>query len=142
MRQTLGRWESTVLSALTSIRQTCYADLIPATEKVLLLLKELHGWSLWSVLHPLLPAEVLTDITLTALHCRPQRYSAHLSLHAADISKSIHLTTVLLRHFIKLEQLARDEHHRFTHFCFWLAYGAFSRLPDPSWVRDLTNFFA
>lgn len=129
--QTLGRWESTVLSALTSIRQTCYAELVPATERVLLLLKELHGWSLWSVLQPLLPAVVLTDVAFVCARCRPQKYSAHLNLHADDISKSISVTTLLLRHLIKLEQLARDEHHRFTHFCFWLAYGAFLRLSGP-----------
>ena len=46
----LGRWESTVLGALTTVRQTTSADLIPAAERVLILLKELHGWALWYVL--------------------------------------------------------------------------------------------
>lgn len=46
-QQSLLKWETTVVSALTTIRQACYQNLLPAFERVVILLNEMRGWSLW-----------------------------------------------------------------------------------------------
>jgi hypothetical protein len=55
---------------------------------------------------------------------RPERFAVHLGLEAKEIEQAIRVTTSLAHELITLERQVRDEHHRFSHFCLWLAYGA------------------
>ncbi|KAL7415568.1 anaphase-promoting complex, cyclosome, subunit 4-domain-containing protein [Mrakia frigida] len=96
--RSLLKWEATVTTALTTIRQACYQTLLPAFERIILLLNEMRGWSLWR-----------------------SKYGS-LALQSAELQRAINLTRYAAFRVRELEREAAEEGRRFTEFAKWLRY--------------------
>ncbi|KAM0793203.1 hypothetical protein ACM66B_000673 [Microbotryomycetes sp. NB124-2] len=96
--RSLDKWISTTEEALNKLRQNTLASIQPAIERIILVLDELKGWTLY------------------------KEKFAEYGLRASWIGKGVLLACEIIKASVKFETLIVEEHRCFNEFVAWIRY--------------------
>ncbi|KAK4054867.1 hypothetical protein OIV83_000791 [Microbotryomycetes sp. JL201] len=94
----LDKWISTTEQAFTKLRKNTVLSIQPAVERVILMLDELKGWTLYK-----------------------EKFAAY-GLRPSWIGKAVLLATEIIKASVRFENLVVEEQRCFNEFVFWIRY--------------------